>query len=79
MVAVHVLSLAGGDAERVVPVLTERLRDSDDWVNYFAIRGLIAYGSAAEKALPFLRSLTNTSDPLVRQAALSAVKDIAKK
>jgi HEAT repeat protein len=75
--AVRELALRTGDAGRIVPALTEVLRDENPYVRHDAATTLGLFGSKARSAVPALETVRKDRDANVRRAAAAAVKQIA--
>jgi HEAT repeat protein len=70
IIAVRLLPQRTGDAAKVVPALTEALKDKSDDVRRSAAIGLGDFGDQARDAVPALQALAQRdSDPRVREAA----------
>ena len=76
IVAVRLLPQRKGDAARVVPALTEALKDNDDDIRCSAAIGLGYFGEQAKDAVPALQAAQGDSDVRVREAAGVALSRI---
>jgi HEAT repeat protein len=74
--AVRALGKRAADADKVVPVLIELLRDDDAFVRRDAAHALGQIGSAARSAEPALLTATRDRNVHVRQAAAEAVQKV---
>jgi HEAT repeat protein len=61
---------------KIIPVLTEALRDEDAYVRQLAATALGAFGAKAKAAAPELRALAKDESAYVRRAAARALKQI---
>ena len=64
------------DAEIVVPLLAERLADTDVRVQQYAINGLAMFGAKARPALPALRKLAQSKYPDLGAQASDSLRRI---
>jgi HEAT repeat protein len=67
--AVRLLSQRKGDPAKVVPALTECLKDKEVDVRWSAAIGLGYYGEQAREAIPALQEAERDPDARVREAA----------
>src|SRR5437660_1470054 len=72
--AVRTLSQRQEEAARVVPALTEALKDEDGEVRRGAAFGLGSFGKQATEAVPALRTALHDPEARVRKAAAEALK-----
>jgi HEAT repeat protein len=75
--AIQGLGTRAADADAVVPVLADAMKDEDPFVRRDAARGLGQIGPAASAAIPALRTATRDKNPHVRQAATDALRKVA--
>ncbi len=75
--AVRELAQRTSDAQRVVPALTEALRDENPYVRHDAATMLGLFGSQARSAVTALEAARKDRDANVRRAAAAAIKQIA--
>jgi HEAT repeat protein len=64
------------DAEIVVPLLAERLADTDVRVQHYAANGLAMFGAKARPALPALRKLAQSQYPDLSAQASDSMRRI---
>jgi HEAT repeat protein len=76
IIAVRLLPQRKGDAARVVPALTEALKDKDDDIRCSAAIGLGYFGDQAKDAIPALQAAQSDEDLRVREAANTALSRI---
>jgi HEAT repeat protein len=76
IVAVRLLPQHKGDAARVVPALTEALKDKDGDIRWSAAIGLGYFGDQARDAVPALQAAQRDRDARVREAAGVALSRI---
>ena len=76
IIAVRLLQQRKGDAARVVPALTEALKDKDDGIRCDAAIGLGYFGEQAKDAVPALQAVQADEDVRVREAAGVALSRI---
>jgi hypothetical protein len=76
--AVRLLADRKGDASKVVPALTQSLKDEHADIRRSAAIGLGYFGKAAELAVPELEALKEDPDGRVREAAAVALSRIRK-
>jgi HEAT repeat protein len=76
IVAVRLLQQRKGDAAKVVPALTEALKNKDDGIRCDAAIGLGYFGEQAKDAVPALEAARNDPDVRVREAAGVALSRI---
>ncbi len=76
--AVRLLQHRQGDAAKVVPALTESLKDSHADIRCGAAIGLGYFGKEAVSALPALKGAQQDKDGRVREAARVAISRIEK-
>jgi HEAT repeat protein len=76
MKAVRLLQHRQKDAEKVVPVLIESLKDGAADIRWSAAIGLGYYGREAVSAVPALQDATKDKDARVREAARVAISRI---
>jgi HEAT repeats len=76
VIAVRLLQRKKDDAAKVVPALTESLKDKDDNVRCSAAIGLGYFHEQARDAIPALQEAQHDSDPRVREAAGVALSRI---
>jgi HEAT repeat protein len=74
--AVRLLSQRKGDPAKVVPALTECLKDKDGDVRWSAAIGLGYYGEQAKEAIPALQEAEHDQDARVREGARVALSRI---
>ena len=74
--AVRFLQNRRGDPSKVVPALTESLKDHDADVRWGAAIGLAYFGPQAKSALDALEELQSDKDARVRNAAKTAISRI---
>jgi HEAT repeat protein len=74
--AVRLLPQRKGDAAKVVPALTEALKDEDGDVRWSAAIGLGYFGEKATDAVPALQAAQGDRDARVREAAGVALSRI---
>jgi len=74
--AVRALGKRDSEADKVEPVLVERLRDEDAFVRRDAARALGEHGAAARSAESALLAATRDRNAHVRQAATEAVQKV---
>jgi HEAT repeat protein len=75
--AIRELGTASGEAGRVVPALTEALKDDSPYVRHEAATTLPKFGDAARPAVPALKLALKDKDQNVRHAAEAALKKIS--
>jgi HEAT repeat protein len=75
--AVGALGKRGAEADAVVPVLTQALKDEDAFVRRDAAKSLAQIGPAGSAAVPALWAATRDKNQHVRQAAVEALRKIA--
>jgi HEAT repeat protein len=76
LIAVRLLSQRKADAARVVPALSEVLKDKDTDVRLSAAIGLGYFGEEARDAIPALQAARRDRDARVREAAGVALSRI---
>lgn len=76
VVAVRLLSQRKGDATKVVPALTESLKDDHADIRWSAAIGLGYFGKEAVSAVPALEKAKEDEDARVREAARVAITRI---
>ncbi len=74
--AVRELAAREGEAERVVPALTEALADENGYVRRDAAVALGKFGPEARPAVPALSAALKDRDANVRRAAAASLKKI---
>ena len=74
--AVRLLSQRKGEAAKVVPALTEALKDSEGDIRWSAAIGLGYFGDQAKDAIPALQDAQHDRDARVREAAGVALSRI---
>ena len=74
--AARLLPQHKGDAAKVVPALTESLKDKQGDVRWSAAIGLGYYGAQARDAIPALQAAQGDRDARVREAARVALTRI---
>jgi HEAT repeat protein len=74
--AVRALSEREAEAERVVPALTEALRDESSYVRRDAAVALAKFGVEARPAVPALTAALKDQDANVRHSAAASLKKI---
>ncbi len=79
LIAVRLLPQRKGDAEQVVPVLVEALRDHEGDIRWSAAIGLGNFGEQAAGAIPALKDALDDHDARVREAAGVALSRIDPK
>lgn len=77
LVAVRLLADRKGEADQVVPALTEALRDKESDIRLSAAIGLGYFGEKAKDAIPALQATQKDHDPRVREAASVAISRIS--
>jgi HEAT repeat protein len=77
LVAVRLLADRKGDADTVVPALTEALADKENDIRLSAAIGLGYFGDKAKAAVPALQAALRDRDPRVREAAGHAIARIS--
>ncbi len=75
--AIRELGERPADASRVVPALTEALRDDNEFVRHDAATTLAKFGPDAEPAVPGLQAALKDRDRNVRRAAETTLKKVA--
>jgi HEAT repeat protein len=75
--AVRELGERNSEAERVVPVLAEALRDQNEFVRHDSAVALGKFGPEARTAVPALTAALKDKDANVRRMAEAALKKIA--
>lgn len=76
IIAVRLLPQRKGDASKVVPALTEALKDKDGDIRQSAAIGLGYFGDEAKSATAALQAAQRDHDPRVREAAGKALQRI---
>jgi HEAT repeat protein len=76
VVAVRLLPRRQADAVRIVPALTEALKDSEGDIRWSAAIGLGSFGEQAHDAVPALQEALRDRDARVREAAGVALSRI---
>jgi HEAT repeat protein len=76
VIAVRTLPQRKGDAAKVIPALTDALKDTDSDVRWSAAIALGVFGEKAKDAIPALQSAQSDSDARVREAASRAITRI---
>jgi HEAT repeat protein len=76
LIAVRLLPDRKGDAAKVVPALTEALKDKENDVRISAAIGLGYFGEQARGAIPALQAAQQDRDGRVREAARVAISRI---
>ena len=76
LIAVRLLAQRTGEAERIVPALTEALKDKADDVRLSAAIGLGYFGEQARDAVPALQAAQQDHDARIREAAGVALSRI---
>jgi HEAT repeat protein len=76
IIAVRTLPNRRGDVARIVPALTEALKDHDGDVRRSAAIGLGCFGDQAKDAIPALQAAQQDRDARVREAARVALSRI---
>ena len=74
--AVHALGQRTGDADTVMPILIESLKDDDTYVRRDSARALGRFGPLAKPATAALQARLSDREPSVRKAAAAALKAI---
>jgi HEAT repeat protein len=74
--AIEALSHRPGEADRIVPALSEALKDTDPFIRRNAAQGLARLGPGARPASPALRLLLKDRNKQVRKAAEQALQSI---
>jgi HEAT repeat protein len=78
--AAEALGNIGVDAQNVVPLLTDALKDKNKDLKLASITALAQFGGEAKDALPALRELAKeTTDKMLSKTARSAIKAISGK
>jgi HEAT repeat protein len=77
LVAVRLLADRKGDADQVVPALTEALQDKESDIRLSAAIGLGYFGEKAKESVPALQAALHDRDPRVREAAGHAIARIS--
>jgi len=77
LVAVRLLADRKGDADKVVPALTEALQDKETDIRLSAAIGLGYFGDKAKDSVPALQTALRDHDPRVREAAGHAIARIS--
>src|SRR5438552_15451220 len=67
--AVRLLPQRKGDAAKIVPALTDALKDKDEDIRWSAAIGLGYFGDQAKDAIPALQEAHRDRDARVREAA----------
>src|SRR5258708_40165032 len=75
--AIRELGWRAGDSERVVPALTEALRDDNPYVRRDAATTLAKFGDGAKTAVPALREALKDKDQNVRLSAAATLRKVA--
>jgi Holliday junction resolvasome RuvABC DNA-binding subunit len=76
LIAVRLLPDRKGDAAKVVPAMTEALKDKENDVRLSAAIGLGYFGEQARDAIPALQAAQQDHDARVREAARVAISRI---
>jgi HEAT repeat protein len=76
LIAARLLQQRKGEAAKVVPALTEALKDKEGDVRWSAAIGLGYFGDQAREAIPALQAAQRDRDARVRQAAGVALSRI---
>jgi HEAT repeat protein len=76
LIAVRLLPQRKGDAEKVVPALTEALKDKEGDIRLSAAIGLGYFGEQAKDAIPALQAAQRDRDARIREAAGKALSRI---
>jgi HEAT repeat protein len=76
LIAVRLLPQRKGDATRVIPALTEALKNKESDVRWSAAIGLGNFGEQAKDAIPALQVAQRDHDARVREAAGVALSRI---
>jgi HEAT repeat protein len=76
IIAARLLAQRKGDAERIVPALTEALQDRHGDIRWSAAIGLGSFGEQAKEAIPALQAARRDRDARVREAAGTALSRI---
>src|ERR1700730_11447087 len=76
IIAVRLLQQRKGEAAKVVPALTEALKDSEADVRLSAAIGLGYFGEQARDAIPALQAVQRDRDARIREAAGIALSRI---
>ena len=74
--ALRELAARTAESPRIVPALSEALRDENAYVRHDAATALAKFGPDASEAVPALTLALKDSDHSVRKAARSALKKI---
>jgi HEAT repeat protein len=77
LVAVRLLADRKGEADQVVPALTEALQDKESDVRLSAAIGLGYFGERAKESVPALQAALHDRDARVREAAVHAIARIS--
>jgi HEAT repeat protein len=77
LVAVRLLADRKGEADKVVPALTEALQDKDGDIRLSAAIGLGYFGDKAKDSVPALQTALHDKDARVREAAGRAIARIS--
>jgi len=77
LVAVRLLADRKGEADQVVPALTEALQDKDSDIRLSAAIGLGYFGDKSKDSVPALQAALHDRDPRVREAAGHAIARIS--
>ena len=75
--AIRELGSRAGEAERVVPALTEALRDDNPYVRRDAATTLAKFGDGAKTAVPALKEALKDKDQNVRLSAAATLRKVA--
>jgi HEAT repeat protein len=76
LIAVRLLPQRKGDATKIVPAMTEALKDKENDVRLSAAIGLGYFGEQAKDAIPALQTAQRDRDARVRDAAGIALSRI---
>jgi HEAT repeat protein len=77
--AAHALATVGREARSRIPDLIDALDDKEPTVLVYVCIALGEMGDVADKAVPFLKRLTEHENEAVKQAAKEAIKKITEK
>jgi len=75
--AIRELGERAGDAQRVVPALSEALRDENQYVRRDAAVALAKFGDGARSAVPALKTALKDKDQNVRHSAAATLRKVS--